>query len=107
METRVLALLKSVERTRNPDSIKIRPGRKSRKIESGKGSSKDLTAGLNNKKRAKAAKQTADDLSDEAAAIHQVCVARPALHACLHKHWLVCCQSCMLFSLYTCAHLHT
>ena len=79
METRVLALMKSVERTRNPDAIQVRPGRKSRKLGSGKGSSKDLTAGLNDKKaRGKAAKTASAEMSDEAREIHQVRPTNPA-----------------------------
>jgi hypothetical protein len=31
METRVLALLKRIERSRNPNAIQVRPGRKSKK----------------------------------------------------------------------------
>jgi Domain of unknown function (DUF4208) len=66
METRVLALLKKIERARNPDAVRVRPGRKSRKA-----GGKD--AGAVEGKSGRAPKRRAETYHNADAELHEVC----------------------------------
>lgn len=96
METRVLALMKSVERTRNPDAIRVRPGRKSRKAGGKEATASGSKAGDKKGSRPKA-RHGAADLTDEAAELHRVCVRHHVAPSC-------CCQRTWPRELGRCLH---